>query len=74
VVVGDDAADAERMVADRRERGLGQSWAGSAADALVWLGGLRDAGATWAIVLAAGSPDRVDLIAERVLPGMRGAA
>jgi hypothetical protein len=40
----------------------------------VWLGGLRDAGATWAIVLAAGSPDRVDLIAERVLPGMRGAA
>jgi hypothetical protein len=29
---------------------------------------LSDAGATWAILLAAGGPDRVEFLAERVLP------
>jgi len=73
-VIGDDAADAERRVQDRRARGLEHAWGGSADDAVGWLADLRDAGATWAIVLAAGSSDRVDLMAERVLPGLRGAA
>jgi hypothetical protein len=33
-----------------------------------WLLGLADAGATWAILLAAGGPDRVEILSERVLP------
>jgi alkanesulfonate monooxygenase SsuD/methylene tetrahydromethanopterin reductase-like flavin-dependent oxidoreductase (luciferase family) len=69
VVVGRDGTDAERVVADRRERGLDQTWAGSADAATIWLAGLRDAGATWAILLAVGGADRVELIADRVLPG-----
>jgi len=74
VVVGDDAAHADRMIADRRARGLGQAWAGSADRATAWLAELRDAGATWAILLAAGPADRVELIAERMLPSFRKTA
>jgi hypothetical protein len=48
-------------------------WAGRAEDAVAWLSGFRDAGATWAILLAAGGLERVELIAERVLPAF-GAA
>ena len=74
VVVAEDATGAERMVADRRARGLDQAWAGSADSAAAWLLELRDAGATWAILLAAGSADRVELIARHVLPAFREAA
>ena len=74
VVVGRDDAEAERLVADRRARGLDQTWAGNPGEAAVWLAELRDAGATWAILLAAGPTDRVDLIAELVLPALRKVA
>jgi alkanesulfonate monooxygenase SsuD/methylene tetrahydromethanopterin reductase-like flavin-dependent oxidoreductase (luciferase family) len=71
VVVGRDDTEAERLVADRRVRGLDQAWAGTSGEAAAWLAELRDAGATWAILLAAGPADRVGLIAERVLPKLR---
>jgi alkanesulfonate monooxygenase SsuD/methylene tetrahydromethanopterin reductase-like flavin-dependent oxidoreductase (luciferase family) len=74
VVVGRDDAEAERLVADRRERGLDQAWAGTPGEAAAWLAELREAGATWAILLAAGPADRVGLIAERVLPALREVA
>jgi hypothetical protein len=38
------------------------------------LGELERAGATWAIVLAAGPADRIELIGERVLPAVKAAA
>jgi alkanesulfonate monooxygenase SsuD/methylene tetrahydromethanopterin reductase-like flavin-dependent oxidoreductase (luciferase family) len=56
----------------RRERGLEQAW-GSARSAVGWLRELERAGATWAIVLAAGPPDRIDLIGERVLPAIEAS-
>jgi alkanesulfonate monooxygenase SsuD/methylene tetrahydromethanopterin reductase-like flavin-dependent oxidoreductase (luciferase family) len=69
VVVGRDADEADRLVARRRRRGLTEdAFAGAAADAASWLGDLAAAGATWAIVLPAGGPDRMELIGERVLP------
>jgi hypothetical protein len=74
VVVGRDDAEADRLVADRRARGLDQAWAGTPGEGAAWLGELRDAGATWAILLAAGPADRVGLIAERVLPALREVA
>jgi hypothetical protein len=73
MVVGADAAEAERLVAARRERGLEQAWGGSARAAVGWLRELERAGATWAIVLAAGPPDRIDLIGERVLPAIEAS-
>jgi alkanesulfonate monooxygenase SsuD/methylene tetrahydromethanopterin reductase-like flavin-dependent oxidoreductase (luciferase family) len=73
LVIGEDAVDAERIVAARRERGLDQAWAGGAAAAARWLGELGRAGATWAIVLPAGPADRLELIGELVLPAIRAA-
>ena len=74
VVVGEDAAEADRLVRARRARGLDQAWSGSASAAIDWLGELRAAGATWAIVLPAGPTDRPELIGERVLPALRDPA
>jgi hypothetical protein len=65
-VVGLDAAEAEEI--DRRRRRPGDAWRGDVAGAAAWLSGLAAAGAAWAIVLAAGGPDRMELIGERVLP------
>src|SRR3972149_3989085 len=44
VVVGRDHAEAEGLVADRRARGLDQTWAGTPGEAAVWLAGVRGAG------------------------------
>jgi alkanesulfonate monooxygenase SsuD/methylene tetrahydromethanopterin reductase-like flavin-dependent oxidoreductase (luciferase family) len=67
-VIGRDAGEADALVEERRRRGLDQSWWGSAAEAVRWLDELRAAGAAWAILLAAGATDRMELIGERVLP------
>jgi len=74
MVVGADASEAEGLVTARRERGLDQAWAGSAASAAGWLGELDRAGAAWAIVLAAGPADRIELMGERVLPAVKATA
>lgn len=69
VVVGRDRSDAGERAEARRRRGIsGDAFVGDPASAAVWLGRLADAGAAWAILLAAGGRDRVELIAERVLP------
>lgn len=73
-VVGRDRDDTDAVVGARAARGLRQAWAGTVTQATGWLLGLRAAGATWAIVLPAGPPDRLELLAERVLPAVRGAA
>ena len=73
VVVGKDEDETGAMLNTRRERGLPEAdvWVGSVRSLLRWLGGLESSGASWAVLAPGGSPDRVDLIAERVLPHMR---
>jgi alkanesulfonate monooxygenase SsuD/methylene tetrahydromethanopterin reductase-like flavin-dependent oxidoreductase (luciferase family) len=72
-VLGRDRGEMLSIVQDRRARGLGHAWAGTAAEAVAWLARLRRAGSSWAILLAAGPRDRPELIAERVLPAVRGS-
>jgi alkanesulfonate monooxygenase SsuD/methylene tetrahydromethanopterin reductase-like flavin-dependent oxidoreductase (luciferase family) len=74
LLVGTDAGEVERLASARRGRGLDATWAGPVEQAEAFLGELRDAGAGWAIALAAGPPDRVELIAERILPRLRAQA
>lgn len=75
-LVGRDADDTARLLAERRERGLETDgvWIGTADELTARLRRLAGAGASWAIVLPAGPPDRVDLVAERVLSHVRGDA
>jgi alkanesulfonate monooxygenase SsuD/methylene tetrahydromethanopterin reductase-like flavin-dependent oxidoreductase (luciferase family) len=69
MVVGHDRADAEELAAARRERGIrDDAFVGDVDGAAAWLATLADAGATWAIALAAGGIERAELIADRVLP------
>jgi len=73
VVVGRTQDEAGRMLERRGRLGFHESnvWAGSAHSLVEWLSGLREAGAAWAILVAAGPPDRIELIAEDVLPRVR---
>jgi len=69
VVVGRDARDADRIVAARRERGsMQETFAGDLGATAAWLERLAEAGASWAILLAVGGADRIDVIGERLLP------
>ncbi|MEX2406961.1 MAG: LLM class flavin-dependent oxidoreductase, partial [Actinomycetota bacterium] len=69
VVVGRDAREADRIVATRRQRGsMQEAFAGDVRATAEWLERLADAGATWAILLAVGGTDRIDLIGEGLLP------
>ncbi|HEX6230718.1 MAG TPA: LLM class flavin-dependent oxidoreductase [Actinomycetota bacterium] len=72
MVVGEDLDDAGRLLQGRAERGIGLDvWAGDVDGATAWIARLGAAGATWAILLPAGAPDRMELIGERVLPSVR---
>jgi alkanesulfonate monooxygenase SsuD/methylene tetrahydromethanopterin reductase-like flavin-dependent oxidoreductase (luciferase family) len=72
VLVGEDEADAERLREERLRKGMAeQAWTGSADQLVELLANLRDAGATWAIMVPAGPGDRRRLIGERVLPALR---
>jgi alkanesulfonate monooxygenase SsuD/methylene tetrahydromethanopterin reductase-like flavin-dependent oxidoreductase (luciferase family) len=69
VVVGRDSGEAERLAAERRRRGSSkEAFAGDARAAAAWLEGLAEAGASWAILQAAGGADRLDVIGEELLP------
>jgi alkanesulfonate monooxygenase SsuD/methylene tetrahydromethanopterin reductase-like flavin-dependent oxidoreductase (luciferase family) len=69
VVVGRDARDADRIVAARRERGsMQEAFAGDLDATAGWLERLAEAGASWAILLAVGGADRIDMIGEGLLP------
>jgi alkanesulfonate monooxygenase SsuD/methylene tetrahydromethanopterin reductase-like flavin-dependent oxidoreductase (luciferase family) len=75
VVVGRDAREVDRIVAARRERGsMQEAFAGDLGATATWLDRLAEAGATWAILLAAGGADRIDMIGEGVLPRLAARA
>jgi alkanesulfonate monooxygenase SsuD/methylene tetrahydromethanopterin reductase-like flavin-dependent oxidoreductase (luciferase family) len=73
LVMGRDEHEASAMLNARREKGMVETdvWVGSVSSLIRWLDGLETAGASWAVLVPAGPPDRVDLIAEHVLPHMR---
>lgn len=69
IVVGRDVDEAGSLADARRARGIaGDAFAGDAGGAARWLASLAEAGAAWAIVLAAGGQERMRLMGERVLP------
>ncbi len=72
-VVGGDEGEAGRMLDERATRGMLETnvWAGAVDSLTWWFEGLETAGAAWAVLVPAGPPDRIELIAERVLPRMR---
>jgi alkanesulfonate monooxygenase SsuD/methylene tetrahydromethanopterin reductase-like flavin-dependent oxidoreductase (luciferase family) len=73
VVVGRDEDEAGAMLNDRFRKNMLETnvWAGSAHSLIWWLEGLGTAGAEWAVLVPAGSADRVEMIAEEVFPHMR---
>jgi len=73
VLVGRDEDDAARLLDARDRKGLLETnvWSGSVGSLAWWLEGLGDAGASWVVLVAAGPRDRVELIAEHVLPSVR---
>jgi alkanesulfonate monooxygenase SsuD/methylene tetrahydromethanopterin reductase-like flavin-dependent oxidoreductase (luciferase family) len=72
VLIGEDDAEVERLVEDRRRRGMddGVAFVGSADRFADHVRDLADAGATWAIVVLAGPAGRRQLLADRVLPAI----
>ncbi len=70
-LVGEDEAEAERLHQERVKKGMDSlAFCGSAERFAAFLNDLHAAGATWAIVVAAGPSDRRALIADRVLSGL----
>ena len=67
-LVGEDDAEADRLAVARRERGMSTDdvWIGGARRFAEHVAGLAEAGATWVIVVPAGPPDRVEVIAGAV--------
>jgi hypothetical protein len=51
-----------------------ETFAGDLGATAAWLDRLAEAGATWAILLAAGGADRIDMIGEGVLPRLAARA
>ncbi|HLB62102.1 MAG TPA: LLM class flavin-dependent oxidoreductase [Actinomycetota bacterium] len=72
VLVGRDDDEAGRLLEQRYERGMPETniWAGSAGALIRFLARLGDAGASWTVLVAAGPPDRIELIARAVLPAI----
>jgi alkanesulfonate monooxygenase SsuD/methylene tetrahydromethanopterin reductase-like flavin-dependent oxidoreductase (luciferase family) len=69
VLVGGDDEEADRLLAERRAKGMDPpSWSGSVDRFGAFLAELANAGAGWAILVPAGPPGRRELLAERVLP------
>jgi alkanesulfonate monooxygenase SsuD/methylene tetrahydromethanopterin reductase-like flavin-dependent oxidoreductase (luciferase family) len=72
-LVGNDSQELEGLLDGRRERGLDVRglWTGTAEDLVRTLHRLAGAGATWGVLMLAGPSDRIDLVAERVLPAVK---
>ena len=70
-LVGEDAADLERLITERAAKGLSLDsvWTGTGQELRRFVGVLGEAGATWFVVLAAGPADRLDVIAAALVPG-----
>jgi len=72
VVVGRDDAEVAQLLDARSHRHLESDvWAGTTGSLREWLENLGSAGASWAVLVPGGPPDRVELIATEVLPGLR---
>lgn len=70
-LLGNDEAEAERLLEVRRGKGLEEpAFTGAPDRFAAHLRALADAGAAWTVVVAAGPGDRVELLAERVLPAL----
>jgi hypothetical protein len=65
-LVGEDRPELERLLADRKRRGVSVEgvWIGTGRELRSFVDRLGEAGATWFIVLPAGPADRLELIAE----------
>jgi alkanesulfonate monooxygenase SsuD/methylene tetrahydromethanopterin reductase-like flavin-dependent oxidoreductase (luciferase family) len=65
VLVGETAADLERLLMERTAKGLPTEgiWTGTAAQLRSFVDALGEGGATWFVVLPAGPIDRLDVIA-----------
>jgi alkanesulfonate monooxygenase SsuD/methylene tetrahydromethanopterin reductase-like flavin-dependent oxidoreductase (luciferase family) len=70
-LVGEDADDLERLLAERAAKGLSPDgvWTGTAQELRRFVDALGETGATWFIVLPAGPADRLDVIAAALVPG-----
>ncbi|MEX1047870.1 MAG: LLM class flavin-dependent oxidoreductase [Actinomycetota bacterium] len=69
-VIGEDDEEAARLQEKRHAKGFGDDgvWAGSVDGFVVFVESLRGAGCSWVIAVPAGPPDRVELVANAVLP------
>jgi alkanesulfonate monooxygenase SsuD/methylene tetrahydromethanopterin reductase-like flavin-dependent oxidoreductase (luciferase family) len=69
-LVGEDDAELEALTTARASKGLSLDgvWTGTAEALAVFAAELRDAGATWFVVLPVGPPDRLELIARTLRP------
>jgi alkanesulfonate monooxygenase SsuD/methylene tetrahydromethanopterin reductase-like flavin-dependent oxidoreductase (luciferase family) len=69
VLVGEDEAEAEQLLARRRSRGMPDDglWAGPVDRFSEMVNALEESGATWVIVVPAGPKDRVELLANTLL-------
>jgi len=68
-LVGEDAADLERLLAARAAKGMSTEgvWTGTGAELRSFVDGLGEAGAAWFIVLPVGPVDRLDVIAAALI-------
>jgi alkanesulfonate monooxygenase SsuD/methylene tetrahydromethanopterin reductase-like flavin-dependent oxidoreductase (luciferase family) len=75
VVVGRDDDEVGRLLDQRTARRLEpRVWSGTTASLRTHLDALAAAGSTWSVLVPGGPPDRLDLIAEEVLPELRSSA
>jgi hypothetical protein len=75
VVVGRDDAEVERLLEQREPRGLRPVFGRvTTASLRIRLEELAAAGATWSVLVPGGPPDRLDVIADEVLPHVRSTA
>ncbi len=74
VLVGEDDREAGRLLEARAARGMQETniWVGSVPSLVAFLDGLAASGAAWAVLVAAGPADRIELIAREVLPALGG--
>ena len=75
IVVGRDEVEVDRLLEQRSARGLEPGvWSGTTAALRTRLDELAAAGAAWSVLVLGGPPDRLDLIADEVLPHVRSSA
>ncbi|MDP9341151.1 MAG: LLM class flavin-dependent oxidoreductase [Actinomycetota bacterium] len=68
-LVGEDEGEAHRLAETRRSKGMPDDglWVGGAERFSAFLRDLADAGATWTVLVPAGPPDRVEVIARAAM-------